>query len=79
MFCRINIFGPDTVRMLDSERYHGGLDQGRARLTIPNIQPMDATNYTCEVETTDNGKFYKSTNILVRRECSELQLSPVRL
>ena len=65
--------------MLDSKRYHGGLDQGRARLTILNIQPMDATNYTCEVETTDNGKFYQSTNILVRRECSELELSPVRL
>ena len=79
MFCRINIFGPDTVRMLDSKRYLGGLDQGRARLTIPNIQPMDATNYTCEVETTDNGKFYKSTNILVRRECSQLPVSPVRL
>ena len=65
--------------MLESKKYLGSLDGGRARLTILNIQPMDATNYTCEVETTDNGKFYKSTNILVRRECSELQLSPVKL
>ena len=74
MFCRINIFGPDTVRMLDSERYHGRLDQGRARLTIPNIQPMDATNYTCEVWTKGNQKLNKSTSILVRRELRELQV-----
>ena len=54
--------------MLESKKYLGSLDGGRARLTILNIQPMDATNYTCEVETTNNRKLYKSTNILVRRK-----------
>ena len=64
--------------MLESKKYLGSLDGGRARLTILNIQPMDATNYTCEVETGDSGKLYLSTNILVRRELEVISF-PVRL
>ena len=55
--------------MPNSERYLGKVDSlGLAQLTITNLQPVDATNYTCEVETTNNEKLYKYTNILVRRE-----------
>ena len=64
--------------MLESKKYLGSLDGGKARLTILNIQPMDATNYTCEVETGDSGKLYLSTNILVRRELEVISF-PVRL
>ena len=55
--------------MLDSKKYQGSLDSlGSAHLTIHKIQPVDATNYTCEVETTNMEKLSKSTHILVRRK-----------
>ena len=41
--------------MLDSKKYQGSLDSlGSAHLTIHKIQPVDATNYTCEVEWNGN-------------------------
>ena len=67
--CRINIYGNNKVGIPDSKKYLGKLDSlGTAHLTITNIQPIDSTNYTCLVETTNNEKLYKSTNILVRRK-----------
>ena len=78
---RINIYGPNKVRMPDSKRYLGKLDSlGSAHLIITNIQPMDATNYTCEVETTTE-KFYKSANIVVRRKLRDMHavFSPVNI
>ena len=58
--------------MLASKKYLGSLGSGDSlaspQLRIHNIQAWDATNYTCEVETTNNRKLYKSTNILVRRK-----------
>ena len=75
--CRINIYGSNRVNMLESKRYLGSLDSlGSTHLTIHNVQPMDATNYTCEVETKNNEKFSKSTNILVRRKLRVIRVAP---
>ena len=73
--CRINFYGLNDLGLPDSKRYLGKVDsQGKASLSILNIQPMDATNYTCEVWTKGNQKLNKFTSILVRRELRELQV-----
>ena len=73
-FYEIDQYAADLVFQTASKKYSGQLGLARPRLTVHDIQPRDASNYTCQILTNTGLTLSKSTSIHIKRNFLKMNI-----